>query len=56
MITNKVIILLNSQVNHMECQDYGLTRDTERNNLNLNPLQRGGVLPVRGQKGTIRIF
>jgi Sep-tRNA:Cys-tRNA synthetase len=34
----------------MECQDYGLTRDTERNNLNLNPLQRGGVLPVEARK------
>ena len=33
----------------MECQDYGLTRDTERNNLNLNP-QRGGVLPVEARK------
>ncbi|MGC9516409.1 MAG: O-phospho-L-seryl-tRNA:Cys-tRNA synthase [Methanomicrobiales archaeon] len=29
----------------MECQDYGLYRATERRNLNLNPLQRGGVLP-----------
>jgi Sep-tRNA:Cys-tRNA synthetase len=34
----------------MECQDYGLMRDTERNNLNLNPLQRGGVLPVEARK------
>ena len=34
----------------MECQDYGLTRDTERNNLNLNPLQRGGMLPVEARK------
>ena len=34
----------------MECQDYGLTRDTERNNLNLNPLQRGGVLPFEARK------
>ena len=34
----------------MECHDYGLTRDTERNNLNLNPLQRGGVLPVEARK------
>jgi Sep-tRNA:Cys-tRNA synthetase len=34
----------------MECQDYGLTRDTERNNLNLNPLQRGGVLPLEARK------
>ncbi|MDI6644923.1 MAG: O-phospho-L-seryl-tRNA:Cys-tRNA synthase [Methanobacteriaceae archaeon] len=29
----------------MECQDYGLNRSVERRNLNLNPLQRGGVLP-----------
>jgi len=29
----------------MECQDYGLNRSTERRYLNLNPLQRGGVLP-----------
>ncbi len=34
----------------MECQDYGLKRDTERNNLNLNPLQRGGVLTVEARK------
>ena len=34
----------------MECQDYGLTRNTERDNLNLNPLQRGGVLPVEARK------
>ena len=34
----------------MECQDYGLKRDIERNNLNLNPLQRGGVLPLEGRK------
>jgi len=33
-----------------ECQDYGLTRDTERKNLNLNPLQRGGVLPLESRK------
>lgn len=30
----------------MECDDYGLTRTLERENLNLNPLQRGGVLPA----------
>jgi len=30
----------------MECQDYGLTRTLERENLNLNPLQRGGLLPA----------
>lgn len=29
----------------MECNDYNITRDLERKNLNLNPLQRGGVLP-----------
>ncbi|SCG84877.1 O-phospho-L-seryl-tRNA:Cys-tRNA synthase [Methanobacterium congolense] len=34
----------------MECQDYGLTRNTERENLNLNPLQRGGVLPIEARK------
>lgn len=34
----------------MECQDYALTRNTERDNLNLNPLQRGGVLPVESRK------
>lgn len=28
----------------MECQDYGLSRTSERENLNLNPLQRGGFL------------
>ncbi|MDI3484677.1 MAG: Sep-tRNA:Cys-tRNA synthetase [Methanobacteriaceae archaeon] len=28
----------------MECDDYRLTRVLERENLNLNPLQRGGVL------------
>ncbi|MBM4241038.1 MAG: O-phospho-L-seryl-tRNA:Cys-tRNA synthase [Euryarchaeota archaeon] len=33
----------------MECQDYGLTRNTERRNLNLNPLQRGGVLPTEAR-------
>jgi len=34
----------------MECQDYGLTRNTERENLNLNPLQRGGFLPIEARK------
>ncbi|MEN4018862.1 MAG: O-phospho-L-seryl-tRNA:Cys-tRNA synthase [Methanobacterium sp.] len=34
----------------MKCQDYALTRSTERDNLNLNPLQRGGVLPVEARK------
>ncbi len=28
----------------MKCENYGLNRSTERDNLNLNPLQRGGVL------------
>lgn len=37
----------------MECQDYGLTRNTERDNLNLNPLQRGGVLPVEARKALV---
>jgi len=39
-----------NMVKSMECQDYGLTRDTERKNLNLNPLQRGGVLPLEARK------
>jgi len=34
----------------MECQDYSLKRYTEIDNLNLNPLQRGGVLPVEARK------
>jgi Sep-tRNA:Cys-tRNA synthetase len=34
----------------MKCQDYALTRSTERDNLNLNPLQRGGVLSVEARK------
>ena len=34
----------------MECQDYGLSRHVERDNLNLNPLQRGGVLPPEARK------
>ena len=29
----------------MECQNYNITRGVERENLNLNPLQRGGILP-----------
>jgi len=37
----------------MECNDYGLTRATERDNLNLNPLQRGGVLPLDAKKALI---
>lgn len=34
----------------MQCQDYGLSRKSERENLNLNPLQRGGVLPKESRK------
>jgi Sep-tRNA:Cys-tRNA synthetase len=34
----------------MECQDYGLNRNIERDNLNLNPLQRGGVLTKEARK------
>ncbi|HMK54145.1 MAG TPA: O-phospho-L-seryl-tRNA:Cys-tRNA synthase [Methanobacteriaceae archaeon] len=34
----------------MECQDYSLTRTVERDSLNLNPLQRGGFLPVEARK------
>ncbi|BDH78988.1 MAG TPA: O-phospho-L-seryl-tRNA:Cys-tRNA synthase [Methanothermobacter sp.] len=34
----------------MECDDYGLTRTLERENLNLNPLQRGGVLPAEARE------
>ncbi|MDI6842647.1 MAG: O-phospho-L-seryl-tRNA:Cys-tRNA synthase [Methanothermobacter wolfeii] len=34
----------------MKCSDYGLTRTLERDNLNLNPLQRGGVLPAAARK------
>lgn len=34
----------------MECQDYALNRTLERNNLNLNPLQRGGFLPLEARK------
>jgi Sep-tRNA:Cys-tRNA synthetase len=34
----------------MKCQDYGLNRQTERENLNLNPLQRGGVLPPESRQ------
>ena len=37
----------------MECQDYGLTRNTERDNLNLNPLQRGGILPQEAKKALL---
>lgn len=37
----------------MECKDYGLTRNTEKNNLNLNPLQRGGILPVEAKKALL---
>lgn len=34
----------------MECKDYGLSRNSERENLNLNPLQRGGVLTKEARK------
>jgi len=34
----------------MECQDYALNRTLERENLNLNPLQRGGFLPLEARK------
>jgi Sep-tRNA:Cys-tRNA synthetase len=34
----------------MECQDYGLNRNIEKDNLNLNPLQRGGVLTKEARK------
>lgn len=34
----------------MECQDYGLKRTIERENLNLNPLQRGGFLTKEARK------
>lgn len=34
----------------MKCQDYSLNRKTERDNLNLNPLQRGGVLPPESRQ------
>ncbi|HII83322.1 MAG TPA: O-phospho-L-seryl-tRNA:Cys-tRNA synthase [Methanobacterium subterraneum] len=34
----------------MKCQNYSLNRQTERENLNLNPLQRGGVLPPESRQ------
>ncbi|MCK9150461.1 O-phospho-L-seryl-tRNA:Cys-tRNA synthase [Methanobacterium alcaliphilum] len=34
----------------MECQDYGLSRTLERENLNLNPLQRGGLLSAKARE------
>lgn len=34
----------------MECHDYGLTRSTERKNLNLNPLQREEYLLQKLEK------
>mgnify|MGYP000894730884 CR=1 FL=1 len=37
----------------MECKEYGLTRSAERDNLNLNPLQRGGVLPLEAKKALL---
>jgi Sep-tRNA:Cys-tRNA synthetase len=37
----------------MNCQDYSLNRTTERDNLNLNPLQRGGFLTLDARKALI---
>lgn len=37
-------------VKKMECQNYGLNRSVERENLNLNPLQRGGVLSAAARE------
>jgi len=34
----------------MECQNYNINRDVERENLNLNPLQRGGILPKEARQ------
>lgn len=34
----------------MKCANYGLHRSTERDNLNLNPLQRGGVLSAAARE------
>jgi len=34
----------------MECQNYSLNRSIERENLNLNPLQRGGVLSAAARE------
>ncbi len=34
----------------MECSDYHLNRNMERENLNLNPLQRGGILTAEARK------
>lgn len=34
----------------MECQNYNISRDVERKNLNLNPLQRGGILPKESRE------
>lgn len=34
----------------MECNDYHLNRNMERENLNLNPLQRGGILTAEARK------
>lgn len=34
----------------MECQNYNIFRDAERENLNLNPLQRGGILPKESRE------
>ena len=37
----------------MECGDYNLKRDTERENLNLNPLQRAGMLPEAAREALL---
>ncbi len=34
----------------MECQNYNISREVERENLNLNPLQRGGILPKEARE------
>lgn len=34
----------------MECQNYNINREVERENLNLNPLQRGGILPKEARE------
>ena len=34
----------------MECQNYNLNRSIERDNLNLNPLQRAGMLPTEARE------
>lgn len=34
----------------MECENYNITRGVEREYLNLNPLQRGGILPTAARE------